>query len=107
MALVDLSTKQSLLGKGIPISDMDKKIGPQFATWRNTSHNIGPEPYQDEEGEILNLIDTIGEKSLTKYYHYAYGSPYRESKVILSPSNLDLHTDHELYSNPELPTLDI
>jgi hypothetical protein len=107
MALVDLSSKQSLLGLDSPISDMDENIGPQFARWRNTAHNIGPEPHLDEEGEIFNIIDTIGEKSLTKYYQYNYGSPYGESKVVLPPSNLDLYTDHEPYSNPEIPTLDI
>ena len=111
MALVDLKTKQSLLGLRSPISDMDEKIGPKFAKWRNMAYGGGLEPYQDEEGEDLNIIDTIPEKSLTQGYTYGYGSPYPpSSQTYLHPSFLDKFTKHEKkeiikYTNPEQNTI--
>ena len=73
MALVDLSTKQSLLGLSSPISDMSTTTGTQFADFRNASFGVGPEPNQDPD---LPLLDALAEKSLTQPHTYGYGSPY-------------------------------
>ena len=106
MALVDLKSKQSLLGLNKPISDMTDKIGPKFANYRNFAHGIGPEPDSGEE-EASSAIDTIAERSLTQNYFYSYGSPYAISQTNIPPSHLDLHTEHEEYKHPEQPIIDL
>ena len=88
-SLLNLSTKQSLLGKKFPLRKMEEKKGPQFSEWRNTAytkeneaslHGSFIEPDQpewylkDEVGE--KYIDTIEEKSLTMPRTYQYGPPY-------------------------------
>ena len=93
MALVDLSTKQSLLGLGSPISDMQSATGTQFADFRNGTFGIGAEPNQLWDAPVL---DTLGEKSLTMPYSYGYGSPYGSSTVNLpsvgsNPPSQDLN----------------
>lgn len=80
MALVDLSTKQSLLGLSSPISDMSTTTGTQFADFRNSIFGVGPEPNQDPD---LPLLDALAEKSLTQPYTYSYGSPYGISEVTI------------------------
>jgi hypothetical protein len=86
MALVDLKTKQSLVGQSNPISEYGNFAGPDsagsnydstgnaFAEWRNGVYGLGPEPGGPG---VPNVIDTTAEKLLTNDYSFSgFANPY-------------------------------
>ena len=88
MALVDLKTKQSIVGLSSPISDMGTTIGDQFSHWRNDPYYTGPEPDQVPD---LPVLDSLEEKLMTSPYSYTHGSPYGQSATLVYQGAHDLN----------------
>jgi|TARA_R110001606_G_scaffold391453_2_gene559570 hypothetical protein len=85
MALVDLKTKQSLVGLTNSISEYGNFAGPDsstsgygstgnaFADFRNAAYGIGPETQLDPD----TLADTVSEKLLTQDRSFSgFANPY-------------------------------
>lgn len=82
MALIDLKSKQSLVGLNNPISEYENfgaptsefsgfgSTGDAFANFRNVAYGFGPEP-------APNILDTVSEKLLIQDYSYSgFANPY-------------------------------
>ena len=103
MALVDLKSKQSLVGLNNPITEYANFNGPgstsgpnpygstgdPFADFRNTVYGVGPEQNSP------NLLDTVSEKLMTNDKSFSgYARPYPTTMfggaITIAAGSLDL-----------------
>ncbi len=119
MALVDLKTKQSLVGLSNPISEYGNFAGPDaagssygstgnaFADFRNAVYGIGPEAQLDPD----TLADTTAEKLLTNDYSFSgFANPYPTTmfggtlNIPAGSRDLDGNTPTSYQNTPGAPT---
>ena len=120
MALVDLKTKQSLVGLTNAISEYENFAGPNsvgsgygstgnpFAEWRNNVYGLGIEPGDDYAS---NVIDTIAEKLLTNDRSFSgFANPYPTTmfggsiNIPAGSRDLDGNTPTSYQNTPGAPT---